>query len=408
MSRRIGHGSALSAKAHESAVRILSNIRDRVIRGEKASAASNVVLVCCGVSVERRRLLTSERDELHDDLLRTSVLIFVTTCLVEHYRRGGMAEDEIDRHLETLKRAKSASLWRRIADAYAETPAVATQSSDSPEVAVLDPSTPAVGGLRPWQEIIDEAEAEKENRPPPDDGDVAFAALCSGVMLLGSEDIETFENLSSVFYRYTTQKLASSALNKAGKCDFLSLSASAFCGGVSNTASNSRLRALISAGESEAGQQIMRDMLLSFLLPAAVVGVRQTLLLSRSAAALATTQYTEIVQFAHETAMEGLEWTWDNSTSPIKLLCALLTAVACLTTREGDDPIRKADAFGGHVQLPFLHTKSPDDSQLRVALVPESKKWFLFKLRNGQAEVQASVEGFEGAKIALLGLAEGL
>lgn len=273
---------------------------------------------------------------------------------------------------------------------------------------MLDPTTPAPGGLRPWQEIIEEAEAEKENRPPPDDGDIAFAALCSGVMLLGSEDIETFENLSSVFYRHTTQKLASSALNKAGSCDFLSLSASAFCGGVSNTASNSRLRALVSAGESEAGQQIMRDMLLSFLLPAAVVGVRQTLLLSRSAAALATTQYTEIVQFAHETAMEGLEWTWDNSTSPIKLLCALLTAVACLTTREGDDPIRKADAFAGHVQLPFLHTKSPDDSQPRVALVPESKKWFLFKLKNGQADVQASVEGLEGAKIALLGLAEAL
>lgn len=152
----------------------------------------------------------------------------------------------------------------------------------------------------------------------------------------------------------------------------------------------------------------MRDMVLSFLLPSSVVGVRRTLLLPRAVATKATMEYTDIVQFAHETAMEGLEWTWEHSEDPLKLTCALLTAVACLTTREGEDPIRKGDAFGGLVSLPFLSAATPPDNRLRVSLVPESKRWVLFKMQNGEPVVQASVEGFEGAKLTMVGLCEAL
>jgi hypothetical protein len=152
----------------------------------------------------------------------------------------------------------------------------------------------------------------------------------------------------------------------------------------------------------------MRDMVLSFLLPSSVVGVRRTLLLPRAVATKATLEYTEIVQFAHETAMEGLEWTWEHSEDPLKLTCALLTAVACLTTREGDDPIRKADAFGGLVSLPFLNTATPSENKTRVSLVTESKRWILFKMQNGEPMVQAAVEGLEGVKLAMVGLSEAL
>lgn len=152
----------------------------------------------------------------------------------------------------------------------------------------------------------------------------------------------------------------------------------------------------------------MRDMCLSFLLPSSVIGVRRTLLLPRAVATKATLEYTEIVQFAHETAMEGLEWTWKHSEDPLKLTCALLTAVACLTTREGEDPIRKADAFSGLVSLPFLHTATPPENKARVSLVQESKRWLLFKMQNGEPIVQVAAEGLEGVKLVLVGLAETL
>jgi hypothetical protein len=152
----------------------------------------------------------------------------------------------------------------------------------------------------------------------------------------------------------------------------------------------------------------MRDMVLSFLLPSSVVGVRRTLLLPRAVATKATTEYTELVQFAHETAMEGVEWTWENSQDPLKLMCALLTAVACLTTREGEDPIRKSDAFGGLVTLPFLTTATPAENRLRVSLVPESRRWILFRMQDKEPVVQAAVEGLEGVKLAMVGLSEAM
>jgi len=154
--------------------------------------------------------------------------------------------------------------------------------------------------------------------------------------------------------------------------------------------------------------QVMRDLILSFLLPSSVVGVRRTLLLPRSVASKATLEYTEIVQFAHETAMEGLEWTWEHSEDPLKLTCALLTAVACLTTREGDDPIRKADAFGGLVSLPFLNANTPPEATWRVTLIAETKRWVLFRMNGGEPTVQTSVEGLEGVKLAMVGLSEAI
>jgi len=231
LSRRVGHAGDLTAKAHESAVRTLTNIRDRIMTGEQAGSASNVLLVCCGVSVERRRLLTPERDEVRGDFLRTAVLIFVTICLIEHQRRGELEDDEADKHIETLQRAASASLWRRVRPE----PTEKRRPTQRPmlEVAALDPSAGSTSSLaRPWSEVIEEAEASKENAPPPNDGDVAYSAMCSGVMLLGTKNIETFEALSEIFYRHTTLQLAASSLRKAGTADFLSLSATSFCGSV--------------------------------------------------------------------------------------------------------------------------------------------------------------------------------
>ena len=49
--------------------------------------------------------------------------------------------------------------------------------------------------------------------------------------------------------------------------------------------------------------------------------------------------------------MAGTEFIWQHSTDALERACALLAGVAILTTRGGDDPIRKQDAFLGRVSL---------------------------------------------------------
>jgi hypothetical protein len=126
------------------------------------------------------------------------------------------------------------------------------------QVAALDPTKEASssGGLAPWSEVIEKA--NEDHTTMPSDGEVAYAAMCSGVMLLGSSKIETFEALSEIFYRYSSLQLVSRSLCRAADADFLSLSATAFCGAVNTEGvSPSKCKALISAGESEAGQQVI-------------------------------------------------------------------------------------------------------------------------------------------------------
>ena len=401
LSRRVGRSFDLTTKAHENGVRVLLQIRDKIFNGQQASADCNILLVCCGVSMERRRLLKGEKDECYEDYMRTAVLIFVTVCLIEHQRRGELEDEEADRHVEILRRSSSMSLWSRVRFSKLVDDAAATAihrpdaAAAVSQVAVLDPTSTVTSvpksknELRPWKDVIEEMDKEWKSAPMGD-GEVAYAAVCSGVMLLEKDDIKIFEALSEIFYRHTALQLASKSLNDAASANFLSLSAVAYCGTInSEGVSQSKCKALISAGESEAGQQVMRDMVLSFLLPSSLVRVRRTLLLSREVAAKATVDYTDIVQFAHETAMEGLEWTWEHSKHPLKLTCALLTAIACLTTREGDDPIRKADAFSGLVNLPFFNTSNVPQKKMRVALVPESRRWVLFSMEKGAPVIQS-------------------
>ena len=63
-----------------------------------------------------------------------------------------------------------------------------------------------------------------------------------------------------------------------------------------------RLSALAMAAESEAGQSVIRDILLSFLLPSSHVGVRRTLLLTRASSTRAGVDFPELVARAHEVA----------------------------------------------------------------------------------------------------------
>ena len=96
--------------------------------------------------------------------------------------------------------------------------------------------------------------------------------------------------------------------------------------------------------------------------------------------------------------MAGSEWIWTHSTDALERAVSLLTGVAVMTTRGTDDPVRKADAFGGRVLLPFFETKPPPEpATLRLLLVPERGVWILFGLKPcGTPRVVSRLTGFEG------------
>jgi hypothetical protein len=164
------------------------------------------------------------------------------------------------------------------------------------------------------------------------------------------------------------------------------------------------LSSVISAAESESGQSVLRDLVMSFLLPRKVVGQRRTLLLSRETSARASKEFPWVASLAHEVAMQGAEHVFEHSKSELKRVCALLTGIAMLTTTGTDDTIRKATAFNGLVQLPFLETVPPSNRmQPRLALVPTTRSWALYTLsRSGRPVVELSQRGFDGLVMAVL------
>ena len=107
--------------------------------------------------------------------------------------------------------------------------------------------------------------------------------------------------------------------------------------------------------------------------------------------------------------MAGTEWLWVNGTDPLERMCCLLAGVAVMTTKGGEDPIRKTDAFCGRVQLPFIETRPPKPEHLRIALVASARRWILYKLdKRGMPRVMCSQRGFQGLCDAALQLVASL
>ena len=196
--------------------------------------------------------------------------------------------------------------------------------------------------------------------------------------------------------------------------DFLSLSASRVFANVmsaddAKNADEQILASIVAAGESESGQACLRDLMVSFLAPKHVVGTRRTLLLSREVSENVAVEFPCIASMAHETAMQGAEAIWSSSQSELKKACALLAGLAMLiTTGTGDDKIRRAVAFGGLVQLPFLecplpqYTPSARPHKL-IALVPSTRSWVVYQTSSsGKPVVWLSKRGLDGLCHALL------
>lgn len=341
-----------------SAVRKLARLRDSVLADGQVASPSLVVLACAGLTCGRS-------DDA--DLQKTSVLIFVVVLLV-YAARGQEARDDPSPE-----------------DAYA----------NLDELLRL----PGVGS----------------------DSEMVAWALGRGTTLLHGGTLAELEDFADTFYRATERLMQLDALRNAsgdeegGEEDseegFLSLSLHGLDDCIRNATGEEdpRLLAVVAAADSEAGQVVLRDMYLSFVLPMHMVGVRRGLLLPRETAHLATASHAEATQDAHEVAMAGAMWLFENSKSELRRMVSVLAGLACLLTREGEDPVRKGVAFGGRVALPFLQTRAPTDpAAVRLCLDRWSNRWTLYRLGRARVEVLAVGNGFQGLMAGAVGVLKSL
>lgn len=404
--------------AHLSIGRTLCKLRDAIVtNNEPVSVKAAKALLCCGIAMYRRHTVGEQVDEEGEDseetmtLIRQSaVLIFVLLATVEA-RGGGAVNPETVR--EVVERANAATLAgvfesraSRKRKTRAEKEARGEGQSDEDK----------------------ENEGEEELSPPPPpaatSGELTMSVLQHVAHTLRSSASTEHDRLADLFFRTSAGCMAQNLLLAHGASDFVSLKATAD----HPVPREKRLLGIAQAGESEAGQsvrplhfepifslststrahlrvplQVLRDLLLSFLLPTGIVGVRRNLLLSRAASTAAGVDHADAVNSAHSCAMAGCEFIWQHGTDPLERACALLAGVAVLITKGGEDPMRKQDAFVGRVSLPFFETKPPASGVKRLALLTDQKRWVLYKVdRKSKPHVLCNLSGFEGLCDCLL------
>ena len=397
---KLGHSNALSLTDHLKAAKILCSIRNRLANDETIDSKTLILLLCSGIACHRRWSVgdvgettagssaKNEADELKmneeaRELVRASATrIFVLLCVAE--RQKGQPH-EVAASREAVAAAGLSSVWAQIA----------------PPPPKKKKAKPAKGAP-----AAEEEEEEPEDRREEPSwsiathltaGEVARHALLLGVDCLEDEALTAIDGLMGMFYRNAGANMAASMLMPSGNQDFVSLSLAKSMAELKGEERSKRLMALAIAAESEAGQSIVRDLLLSFLLPASHAGVRRTLLLTRACSTRAGVDYPELTSRGHEVAMAGSEWIWENGTDELERLCCLMAGLAVLTTKGGEDPIRKQDAFCGRMQLPFLETAPPPPEAMRITLIPHAKRWVLYRLdQRGMPRILCSLRGFDG------------
>lgn len=377
----------LSLLSHLSMGRTLCKLRDALASGEEVSRKTAMALLCCGISLYRRYTLGDREEEEEDSeetnalIKQSAVLIFVLLAAIEA-SRGDLVDLKAVRGVVTT--ANASTLARVLHVHTRKRKACDEQSGTLTTGEEEDAGAEAEG----WAEAVTVSS-----------GELTMSVLKFVSHSIGESEAVDHELLADLFFRNSAACMAHKILLKGGTKDFVCLRATA----TNPIPRDQRLLAIAQAGESEAGQSCLRDFLLSFLLPCSVLGVRRTLLMSRSASTAAGIDYAAAVNTGHSVAMAGTEYIWQHSTDPLERACALLAGVAVLTTRGGEDPIRKKDAFLGRVSLPFLETTPPPPGVKRLVLIPDQRRWVLYKIgKDNSPTVLCNLRGFEGMCDCLL------
>lgn len=309
---KLGHEGTLSATDHLKGVKLLCKVRDVVSRGRIPSQETAIVLLCTGIALYRRfatgdcssgvepEAATDEQNEANEEearqlIHRSTVLVFSVLCMLEHARTldrvrdgieqmavAGDAEEEMAAR-DVVGKFGGSSLWDALG------PVESAKRQKTPEhVSNAQDARPKSD----WASVVVRASS----------GEIARHSLKIGSRCLEDETWAAIDQIAPLFFRNSASSMAETLLLPDGNRDYISLGTAAALSDLSEELRAKKLLSIVGAGESEAGQQVVRDLLLSFLLPAADVGVRRTLLLSREASTRAGVDHPQFVQRAHDVA----------------------------------------------------------------------------------------------------------
>lgn len=400
----IGETESLPVMSHRSAVNSMCQLRNLLIeKGGTADRDCRMLLLFSGISVQRRVALGSDGAEL-EDLTVSLALLFMLQVLCEG---DGLREPSP----EPMDTGHGGEMSPSLVQNAATEANVDVEMAPKAHTAVT-----AKGQLEQWHKItllerMSDATAASDSswgrilQPSPDT--ICRACIQEGARLGTNGTLPQVIGLATEFFRCSTLLLQYNMLNDCPEDDmsFLSLGSVDLMMRVNEDMKRQKLAAVADAGESEAGQQVLRDMILSFTLPQSVVGVRRTPLLGREPNRIATEQHTAILGEAHEAAMRGAEWSWSDDPKEVHKMCALLAGLCILLGgRSGSaDLVRKNDAFRGRVQLPFLETMTPAPGLKRLGLIPHRNEWLVYTVDKKQrVKVNMKSSGFEGLCEAVL------
>lgn len=368
----------LAVADHMAAVRSMLKARDVMTGGVCMSGSSKTCIVCTGVSCMKRIHSGVESDETTTLLNTTLTLLFILLVICDS-SSGDVDEYEYENDAMDTAQANPQRTQRDDEQLIASW--MCTSLSDI----VLS---------------RDDSHCSSFHQLVRSDSSVGKAALREARYVGEHMPMEELSKLAVIFFRCSASAILNSTITTAtskmsNSSAFLTLDAV----GIMNEANNlngDKLVSIVDAAESESGQAVFRDLILSFKLPQHVVGVRRAILLSREANASATRSYTEILNSAHEVAMRGVTWSWEQDPDTVHKMSALLAGLAIVLART-PERIRKGDAFAGRVLLPFIECTPPAPGVARMALVPSTAEWAVFSSsESGKVKVKCSERGFEG------------
>lgn len=409
----VGDSEALPVKSHRSAVNSMVELRDVLIsRRVNSEQEVRMLLLYAGISVQRRMALGAEGEEASDLQVSLALLLMLQVLCDQQARHATPSPTRTGGGTPPVAMSPSLvanPLGPREEGDMDEEPVLAAPQPDSRH----DEETLAKWHSTTLKEVMQSVEIDSDDswaavlRITP-------ASVCRACVAeapkLGSSSLGRLAQLAHTFFRCSAFTLQYSMLESQQPKDdssrsFLTLGMAGVMMAANDDLREAKLQAIVDSAESEAGQQTMRDIILSFTLPQGVVGVRRTPLLGREANRIATEQHTEILGAAHECAMRGAEWTWKEDKEEVHKMSALLAGLCIQMAGRGGtaDAIRKSDAFQGRVQLPFLETRSPPPGVSRLGFVPHNNEWVVYSVdRKGKPSVQLKHNGFEGLCLAAL------
>lgn len=370
----------------------MAALKELLLEGEVLDGGSKMCLTCAGIALARRIATDIELPETNAHMRITLALLFVLVVLgnqkapmpsgagpssssMEDEEQEDQDQDDAEMESEPTESLLQIYGDHSVADMLYATTSASTNS---------------------WMEQL------------KDPGALCRSALTEASLRGHELDIDALSALGATFFRASADAMAVAMFNSCSPPgdDFLTLQTVGFLSKANDNKSE-KLASIADVAESEAGQTILRDLILSFTLPRKVVSVRRTCLLTREANAAATAEHTEILNNAHEAAMHGAQYCWAEDSNEIHKMSALLAGIAVLLCANTHS-IRKDDAFAGRFDAPFLETRPPAPGVPRLALLQASSEWVVYATNTttGKPIVELRAAGFEGlcqAALAFVG-----